>query len=168
VKEAAGTYGTDICFPGDQLVLLSNGTQKALRDIRSGDEIISPDATSHQASIIRVKELVKHPAANYAITRLLVLHTAEQDTKEMHIVYLSGKVLQATPNHPVLTVAGKKQMGTVTTGDQLLCMDDHTHTLLTYTVVNKTEAAGGMQPVYNIIAAGGDTFMMNNIMVLQK
>jgi hypothetical protein len=168
VKEEAGTYGTDICFPGDQLVLLSNGTQKALRDIRSGDEIISPDATTHQASIIRVKELVKHPAANYAITRLLVLHTAEQDTKEMHIVYLSGKVLQATPNHPVLTVAGKKQMGTVTTGDQLLCMDDHTHTLLTYTVVNKTEAAGGMQPVYNIIAAGGDTFMMNNIMVLQK
>jgi hypothetical protein len=68
----------------------------------------------------------------------------------------------------VLTIAGKKQMGNVATGDQLLCMDEHTKTLVTYTVVNKTEAAGGKQPVYNIVAEGGDAFIMNNIMVLQK
>lgn len=168
VKEEAGTYGTDICFPGDQLVTLANGTQKELRDIHPGDAIISPDAATHQTSIIRVKELVKHTAENYAITRLLVMHAAELDEAGAHVVTLSGKVLQATPNHPVLTVAGKKQMGTVTAGDQLLCMDEHTKTLVTYTVVNKTEAAGGKQAVYNIVAEGGDAFMMNNIMVLQK
>jgi hypothetical protein len=168
VKEEAGTYGTDICFPGDQLVLLANGAQKALRDIRPGDEIISPDAATHHTSTIRVKELVKHTAENYAITRLLVVHAAEQEAAGVHQVRLSGKVLQATPNHPVLTVGGKKQMGSVATGDQLLCMDEHTKTLVTYTVVNKTEAAGGRQPVYNIVAEGGNAFMMNNIMVLQK
>ncbi len=168
VKEEAGTYGTDICFPGDQLVNLANGAQKALRDIRPGDEIISPDANTHKTSTIRVKELVQHTAENYAITRLLVIHATESNIGGMHEVLLSNKVLQATPNHPVLTVAGKKQMGSVTTGDQLLCMDAHTKTLVTYTVVNKTESAGGKQPVYNIIAEGGDAFMMNNIMVLQK
>ncbi|QHS61097.1 Hint domain-containing protein [Chitinophaga agri] len=168
VKEEAGTYGTDICFPGDQLVNLANGTQKALRDIRPGDEIISPDAATHQTNIIRVKELVQHHAENYAITSLLVMHVAEQQVAGVHQVTLSGKVLQATPNHPVLTKAGKKQMGTVVNGDQLLCLDEHTNTLVTYTVVNKTEAAGGKQPVYNIVAEGGDAFMMNNIMVLQK
>jgi intein/homing endonuclease len=115
-----------------------------------------------------VKELVKHTAENYAITRLLVMHAVEQEEAGVHMVTLSGKVLEATPNHPVLTIAGKKQMGTVATGDQLLCMDEHTKTLVTYTVVNKTEAAGGKQPVYNIVAEGGDAFMMNNIMVLQK
>lgn len=168
VKEEAGTYGTDICFPGDQLVTLANGTQRELRDIRPGDEIISPDAATHQTSTIRVKELVKHTAENYAITRLLVMHATELEATGAHVVTLSGKVLQATPNHPVLTIAGKKQMGTVTAGDQLLCMDEYTKTLVTYTVVNKTEAAGGRQAVYNIVAEGGDAFMMNNIMVLQK
>ena len=168
VKDEAGTYGTDICFPGDQLVTLANGAQKELRDIQPGDEIISPDAATHQTSTIRVKELVKHTAENYAITRLLVMHATEEDAAGIHVVTLSGKVLQATPNHPVLTIAGKKQMGAITAGDQLLCMDEHTKTLVTYTVVNKTEAAGGKQPVYNIIAEGGDAFMMNNIMVLQK
>lgn len=168
VKEEAGTYGTDICFPGDQLVNLANGTQKALRDIRPGDEIISPDAGTHQTNIIRVKELVQHHAENYAITRLLVMYAAEQQVADVHKVTLSGKVLEATPNHPVLTIAGKKQMGAVVNGDQLLCMDERTKTLVTYTVVNKTEAAGGKQPVYNIVAEGGDAFMMNDIMVLQK
>jgi hypothetical protein len=168
VKEEAGTYGTAICFPGDQLVTLANGTQKELRSIQPGDEIVSPDAATHQTSTIRVKELVKHTAENYAITRLLVMHAVEQEQEGTHVVTLSGKVLQATPNHPVLTIAGKKQMGAVVTGDQLLCMDEHTKTLVTYTVINKTEAAGGRQPVYNIVAEGGDAFMMNNIMVLQK
>lgn len=168
VKEEAGTYGTDICFPGDQLVTLAGGGQKALRDIIPGDEIISPDAGTQQTTTIRVKELVKHTADNYAITRLLVMHATEEEEAGAHHVTLSGKVLQATPNHPVLTVAGKKQMGAVTAGDQLLCMDEHTKTLVRYTVVNKTESAGGTQPVYNIVAEGGDAFMMNNIMVLQK
>lgn len=168
VKEEAGTYGTDICFPGNQLVTLANGAQKELRTIQPGDEIISPDAATHQTNIIRVKELVKHTADNYAITRLLVMHAAEQEDARVHMVTLLSKVLRATPNHPVLTIAGKKQMSTVTTGDQLLCMDEHTKTLVPYTVVNKTEAAGGKQPVYNIVAEGGDAFMMNNIMVLQK
>ncbi|MBW8688206.1 Hint domain-containing protein [Chitinophaga rhizophila] len=168
VKEEAGTYGTDICFPGDQLVNLANGKQKALRDIRPGDEIISPDMATQQTHTIRVKELVQHTAENYAITRLLIIHAKEQQRGGMHEVILSGKLLQATPNHPVLTVAGRKQMGAVSEGDQLLCMDAHTRALVQYTVVNKTESAGGKQPVYNIVAEGGDAFMMNNIMVLQK
>jgi len=168
VKEEAGTYGTDICFPGDQLVTLASGAQKALRDIMPGDEIISPDAGTQHTTTIRVKELVKHTAENYAITKLLVMHVTEKEESGIHDVTLSGKVLQATPNHPVLTVAGRKQMGAVTTGDQLLCMDAHTKTLVQYTVVSKTESAGGKQPVYNIVAEGGDAFMMNNIMVLQK
>lgn len=165
VKAEAGTYGTHICFPGDQLVMLSNGTQKELRYIRPGDEIVSPDAANHS---IRVKELVKHSADNYAITHLLAIHATEGEEGTVHTVHLSGKMLQATPNHPMQTVNGKQPIGTITTGDQVLCMDEHTKTLLTYTVVNKTESAGGKQPVYNIVAEGGEAFMMNDIMVLQK
>lgn len=164
VKAEAGTYGTNICFPGDQLVMLADGTEKELRNIRPGDEIVSPDAASH---VIRVKELIKHSEENYAITRLLVIHATEKEGN-VHMVHLSGKMLQATPNHPIQTVNGKKKMGAVTTGDQLLCMDNQTRTLVTYTVISKTESAGGKQPVYNIVADGGEAFMMNNIMVLQK
>jgi intein/homing endonuclease len=115
-----------------------------------------------------VKELVVHTPKNYAITQLLVMNADEKDVENVHTVTLSGKVLKATPNHPVQTVTGKKQIGEVETGDQLLCMDENTKTFRTYIVINKTEAAGGLQPVYNLVTDAGNTFIMNEVMVLQK
>jgi hypothetical protein len=118
--------------------------------------------------MMKVKELVVHRPANYAITQLLAVHVEADDTKEAHVVKISGKVLEATPNHPVQTSAGKKKIGEVSDGEELLCIDEKSQRVLTYVVVNKTERAKGTQAVYNIVAEGEGTFMMNNIMVLQK
>jgi hypothetical protein len=168
LKTESGTYGTDICFPGDQLVTLADGSQKTLKDIVTGDKIASLDTRTHQTNIVTVKKLLVHKPENYAITQLLVMNADEKEAKNTHVVTMSAKVLKATPNHPVLTVTGKKQIGEVETGDQLLCMDENTKTFRTYIVVNKTEAAGGLQPVYNLVTDAGNTFIMNEIMVLQK
>jgi hypothetical protein len=35
-------------------------------------------------------------------------------------------------------------------------------------VWGREESAGGVQPVYNIVADGGSTFIMNGVMVRQK
>jgi hypothetical protein len=156
VKES-GTYGTDICFPGDQLVAMADGSQKELSNIKKGDKILSANA------MLTVKELVVHTPKNYAITQLLVVNTIQTDNADAHIVTLSGKLLKATPNHPIQTLTGKKAIGEVVTGDQITCMDNKT-----YTVINKTESAGGLQPVYNIVTETGSTFIMNEVMVLQK
>jgi hypothetical protein len=168
IKAESGTYGTDICFPGDQLVTLADGSQKNLSNIVAGDKITSLDAVTHKSNIVTVKELVVHTPKNYAITQLLVTSATQTDDANTHIVTLSGKVLKATPNHPVQTVSGKKAIGEVVTGDELLCMDDKTKVFRTYIVVNKTESAGGLQPVYNIVTDKGSTFIMNEVMVLQK
>ncbi|GAA3945966.1 hypothetical protein GCM10022209_47530 [Chitinophaga oryziterrae] len=168
VKGESGTYGTDICFPGDQLVTLADGSQKELRNIVIGDKISSLDAETHQPDIVTVKELTVHTPKNYAITQLLVMNATQTDNLTAHTVTLSGKILKATPNHPVQTVSGKKTIGEVATGDELLCMDDKTKAFRTYTVINKTESAGGLQPVYNIVTDKGSTFIMNEVMVLQK
>ncbi|WPQ63467.1 Hint domain-containing protein [Chitinophaga sancti] len=168
VKAEGATYGTDICFPGDEQVTLADGSQKTLKNILPGDKIISLDAVTHTTSIMKVKELVVHQPANYAITQLLAVHIVANDTQDAHVVSISGKILQATPNHPIQTSAGKKKMGEVSDGEELLCIDEQSKQVLTYVVVNKTEKANGTQPVYNIVAEGEGTFIMNNMMVLQK
>jgi hypothetical protein len=81
---------------------------------------------------------------------------------------MSSRVLQATPNHPMMTAAGKKPIGQISEGEQIICQDENTHTCQSFTVYNKTETAGGVQPVYNMVVDGGSTFMMNGVMVLQK
>src|SRR6201996_5967325 len=38
VNREAGTYGNDICFPGEMRVSMADGGEKALRDVRAGDK----------------------------------------------------------------------------------------------------------------------------------
>jgi hypothetical protein len=168
LKAESGTYSNNICFPGTQQVTMASGATKALKDIRPGDQIVTIDPVSHRANTVQVKELVAHEAENYAITSLLVVTTQEQATAAGMEVHLSSRVLQATPNHPMMTATGKKPVGEIKEGEQIICQDESTGTYETFTVFNKTEAAGGVQPVYNIVADGGSTFIMNGVMVLQK
>jgi len=115
-----------------------------------------------------VKELTSHAAKNYAITRLTLLAAQESNTAAGTEVWLSGKTVEATPNHPVLTQGGQKKMGEIAEGDEILCLDKLTGRYQSFKVWHKAESAGGLQPVYNIVADGGNTFMMNGVMVLQK
>jgi hypothetical protein len=168
VNREAGTYGNDICFPGDMRVTLAGGGSKVLREVRAGDAVVTVDPVTRRSQTVVVKELTVHAAKNYAITRLVLLSAVERGGSAGtgqggHDVLLSTRVLEATPNHPM---AGGVTVGALKIGDKVLCAEGSLYR--TYVVWDKTEAAGGVQPVYNIVAEGGSTFMMNGVMVMQK
>jgi hypothetical protein len=103
-----------------------------------------------------VKELTVHEAKNYAITRLVLVAAREKGDRD---IMLSSRVLEATPNHPM---AGGKKVGELKVGDAVLCDGG------IFIVWDKTEGAGGMQRVYNIVADGSSELIMNGVMVKQK
>jgi hypothetical protein len=164
----AGHYGSDICFPGDQLVALAEGGHKQLRDIRPGDQVVTLDPVTRQPATTEVQELLMHPAQNYALTRLEVVAVREQVSKTATHAQLTSQVLEATPNHPMQTQAGQKPAGEVEIGEQILCLNPTTKAYEPYTVLRKQEYAGGDQPVYNMVASSGSTFLLNGVMVMQK
>jgi hypothetical protein len=168
ISREAGTYGMDICFPGDVQVSMGDGSKKLLREVKKGDRIITVDPGTHMATTTEVTALVAHDEKNYAITRLLLLGADEKITLAGMEVKLSAKELNATPNHPVVTATGEKKMGDVKEGDEILCLDNQTGIYERYMVWSKTEQAGGVQKVYNIETNGGSTFIMNEVMVMQK
>jgi hypothetical protein len=168
LKEEAGTYGNDICFPGEELVTMANGDKKMLKAVKSGDEVISVDPATKKNMVVKVKELTTHEAKNYAITQLVLVSAQTKSTAEGKEVKLNSKVLQATPNHPMLTKQGNIKIGEVVTGQEVLCLNEQTGKYEAFTVLQKTEHAGGVQKVYNIVADGGSTLLMNGVMVMQK
>jgi hypothetical protein len=168
ISREAGTYGMDICFPGNVQVLMWDGSKKILSEIKKGDKIITVDPRTKQSATTSVTALVSHEEKNYAITRLILLGVDEKHTGIGTDVKLSTKELNATPNHPVMTANGEKKTGDVKEGDEILCMDKQKGVYEKYIVWNKTEQAGGVQKVYNIETNGGSTFIMNEVMVLQK
>jgi len=167
-KEESAKYGTTICFPGDELVTMSNGSKKQLKDVKSGDKVITVDPLTHQQTATVVKELTEHEAENYALTQLVLVLAKEQNNAEGLNVQLSAKVISATPNHPMLTQKGNSKIGEIGLFEQVLCLNESTGKYETYTVLQKNEHAGGSQKVYNLVAEKGSTLIMNGVMVLQK
>lgn len=167
-RSEAGTYGNDICFPGDETIAMANGQTKLLKEIQPGDKIITVDPGSHQSTIVTVKKLVAHEAKNYAITHVLLIAAKEQVTKTGYTIHLRSRELEATPNHPMLTKGGHKKMGSLKEGEEVLCLNEITGDYEAFTVFNKVEKANGLQPVYNIEATGGRTFIVNGVLVMQK
>lgn len=167
MKEESGTYGSDICFPGTDLVTMANGTQKMLASVKPGDKVLSIDPKTKKTAIVDVRELSVHEAKNYALTRL-VLVAADEKSTDKNSIHLSAKVLEATPNHPMTMKSGAKKIGETEIGDQVLCYNEAKKSYETYTILEKTEKAGGVQKVYNIVAGSGSTLMMNGVMVMQK
>lgn len=156
-ERESGTYGNDICFPGDMLVTMSDGSRRPLCDVKAGDVVVAVNPSTGERTSVGVKELTVHEAKNYAITRLLLVSA----TVEGREIKLLSRWLQATPNHPVMTSKGEKKSGELAVGDIVLCPER-------FIVWDREEYAGGIQRVYNIVAAGGSTFIMNGVMVMQK
>jgi hypothetical protein len=157
-ERESGTYGNDICFPGNTLVTMADGKNRLLSEVRAGDAIVTMDPATNKTRAVKVKELTVHQAKNYAITRLLLVRALEEGRE----IRLFTKVLQATPNHPILTAEGEKKMGTLEVGDKISSPDGM------LTVWDKEESAEEVQKVYNIVASGGSTYIMDGITVLQK
>ncbi len=168
ISKEAGTYGTDICFPGNMKVSMADGSTKMLSKIQAGEKVITVDAVTHTAKETIVKELSVHEAKNYALTNILLLSATEKRSATGTDVQLRTKELSVTPNHPLLTTTGEKHAGEVKEGDKVLCKDAQGTAYKEYTVFYVNEKAGGLQKVYNIVAESGDTFIMNDVMVMQK
>ncbi len=168
MKEEAATYGNDICFPGDEEVTMGNGSKKLLKNVKSGDEVTTIDPVTKKLSVTVVKELTVHAAKNYALTQLTLISAIQTNTATGQLVLLNAKVVQATPNHPMLTQQGNVKMGDIAVGQQVLCFNNAKGKYETFTVLQKNEHGGGVQNVYNIVADSGSTLLLNDVMVMQK
>jgi hypothetical protein len=154
-------------------VTLAGGAVRRLSEVKTGDEIVTVDPATRQAMTVTVKELTVHEAKNYAITKVLLLSvTKNRPTADSgpdgRDILLHSKWLEATPNHPMVTLDGRKKAGELIEGDKLECRDEQTGLFNTYTVWYISEAPGGVQRVYNIVAGGGTTLVMNGVVVSQK
>jgi hypothetical protein len=163
-RAEAGTYGNDICFPGTDLVAMADGSQKLLKNIKTGDQILTLHTQTAQPQVVTVTKLIEHKAENYAITTLTLFNTVVKEEG----TYLNTLAVSATPNHPMTTSNGLKNIGAIEKGESILCKNPTTGNFERFEVWSKSEKPEGVQIVYNMETTGGDTFIMNGVMVRQK
>jgi hypothetical protein len=167
ISREHGTYGNEICFPGNMQVTMSNGSTKDLSSIQPGDLIVTINPFTKQTENVRVQSLSVHEAKNYAITHLQLTRATANRMDDQTEILLSTREINATPNHPVLTANGEKKAGEIKEGDELLCYNNTANAYLPYTVWQTEESPAGIQKVYNI-NTDSKTLMLNGVMMLQK
>lgn len=166
--EENATYGSDICFPGDQLVELTDGRVKQMKNVLPGDKIMTHNPATNSRKVTTVDELVVHMPSNYAITKLTLMHSDRLVLKDGVYIKLSIRELKATPNHPMTTSKGNVEIGSIEAGDEILGWNDHENTYRTFMVLNTVEITEGVQPVYSIKASDESPIKINGVLVRQK
>lgn len=168
ISDEHATYGSDICFPGDQLVSLEDGSSKYLSEVQVGDRVVTVDPLTSLKSVMKVNKLIEHTPDNYAITTLTLIHAQRLEETSGVEFLLKTKELKATPNHPMLTSSGNKEMGDIQDGETILSWDEEAKEYISYTVYQVSESGEGVQPVFSIETEGGNPLLMNGVMVKQK
>lgn len=98
----SGDYVTGSCFIPGTLIEMADGSQKAIEDVRPGDNVISYDLGSHNLIVSLVEKVFIHPA------------------EEMGDHYLLINGLGVTPNHQIY--AGEWKRADELKVDDLLVM----------------------------------------------
>ncbi len=162
-KEKEDDY--EFCFPGESLITLENGNTIPISEIKKGDCIIQIHPITLKINKTRVKELVTHSGGKFNIIRIEILPA------DQALVLVSGQqeyqFMDATANHPVLTKSGKKELGELQQGDIVYQYDHSRRKMVPMLVMTKT-IQSTIDKVYNLKTSGGNTYMVNNVVVFKK
>lgn len=147
----------DFCFPAEAFVNLADGSEKHLSDITAGEML---SGISHG----KVTKVEKHEGT-FSLTRLLIRPHGQ--------AWVSAKVrdgliaLEATDNHSLLTLTGRKKLNQLQVGDWVFVRDAVSGRFVTAEIAAIQKAARTVSEVYNLRTESG-TYEVESIVALDK
>lgn len=156
----------DFCFAADALVSMADGSEKAIKDVQPGDQVLA--YAEGQILTVKVEGINIHRKASMDLTKA-VLFPQENITASVTATRTSEGMteLVATANHPVMTEAGVKAMGALSAGDILFKYDAQTHTTRSYQVHFVSNQYASADEVYSL-EVEGNNYLVSGMLVMEK
>jgi hypothetical protein len=159
----------NFCFAADAPVTMADGSSKAISEVQVGDLVKSYDAATRTIITTPVTRIDRHDKTGsseaFALVGVWVVPTQEITVSTSSSA--TPVLLEATPNHPVLTATGRKTLGEVKAGELLYQYQAGLHTVTTCRVLRIEPAMRRVPVVYNLVTAAGSYFV-NDAVVLDK
>jgi hypothetical protein len=147
----------DLCFPTETFINLADGNEKPIAEVKIGDSVtgIVP------GKVVRVDV----HEGTFQLNRILVRPNGQAWVS----THLKGGLiaLEATQNHPVLTLMGKRTVGQLKKGDWLFVRDAVSGRYLTAEIAKIEINARTVSQVFSLKTEGG-TYEAESIIVLDK
>ena len=154
----------NFCFAPQWLVTLADGSLKAIADIREGDAVMSYDAVNQTVVSGRVTTLNIHSLTTETVLVGIWTLPLNELTASTSAMPAPAHLLEATANHPVLTVAGRKTLGEVAVGNLVYRCENG----VTYLArVVRTGSTGRAATVYSLSTSTGN-YVVAGTVVMDK
>jgi hypothetical protein len=159
------TSGEDYeyCFPADSQIKMADLSEKNIENVKIGEKIISINPQTKLTETAEITAIQVHENKDFALTGI-VLFPVENEMVSL-TGYTESIFLEATPNHPVLTEAGKKIIGDLQTGDILYVFENQL--VKKYQVAALFAKSRKVKRVYNLTTDKG-TYLVNNMLIFGK
>lgn len=156
-KDSTLEETNDLCFPTETFINLADGNEKPIAEVKIGDSV---------TGIVPGKVVqVDFHEGTFHLNRILVRPNG-QAWVSTHLK--DGLIaLEATQNHPVLTLMGKRTVGQLKKGDWLFVRDAVSGRYLTAEIAKIEINARTVSQVFNLKTEGG-TYEAESIIVLDK
>jgi hypothetical protein len=138
---------------------------KPISEIISGDKIISLDIETMKTSITTVLKLENHVGEFY-INKITAI-SSEIFSASANEITTHEWILEATPNHPIMTSNGKVSAGNIQEGDEIFVTDSKTGITVKAKVASNCFENSIEKTVYNLKTDTGNYFV-NGALVLMK
>lgn len=153
-----------ICFVPGTKILMADGSEKNIEDVRVGEFVTSYDLEKNEVVKDQVLEITTKPKANLKI--IMNLESDQQvEFSPSHPFWIVGKgwsVFDPNVGHPV----GNEPLGEIEVGDSVLFYDKGTLVETRIISLKETEEIVKMYNLNNI--DGSHTFFANKILVHNK
>jgi hypothetical protein len=153
----------EYCFPATVRVRMADSTEKTIDNVKTGEKIAVYNPQNHLAETATITAVQIHDNKDFALTKL-VLFPVENETASLMKINESIE-LEATPNHPVFTEAGKKNMRDIKTGDVLYFVENQK--IKKYQVHAVFAEVRKVNRVFNLVTDKG-VYLINDLVVFGK
>jgi len=158
----------NICFKSNTLITMSDGSQKEISSLQSGDKVLTYNGCDKSASSSEISKVIIHDEKKYSITRLTLVDENVLFASITSNLSLPTKYLEGTANHPVISDKGIKRIGDIQVNDKLIQYDNSTNSFKEWTISQIESNYTKVDKVYNLRLKSDYSYFANGFAVMMK
>jgi len=123
--------------------------------------------SQEQGVTVKVEGINIHQKVAIPLSKIVLYPVEEITVSREGALFSSSTSLVATANHPVMTAEGKKAVGDLIPGDVLHVYEAQSQQIVKYQVHFMQNDFKTVSKVYSLDVEG-DSYLVNNVLVLEK
>jgi hypothetical protein len=154
------------CFPGSEMVLMADFSEKTINQLIIGDEILSLNKETGILEKTIILEIQQH-TGNYKLLEIFYSDGSNLTSTTKKDFSSSTRLIKLTENHPIMTISGFKPARYLKTGDEIFIFNSLNKQIEKVKIEKLAEPNEAANNVYNL-KLNSENYIVDGVIVMMK